>query len=381
MAAHSDIVGGSTAKRVIACPGSVKLCQTMPPKPSSRYADEGTLCHNIMNAVLTDDRKPEDFLGDTLGDITVTEELLETKVRPALRALDEIDPLRDMTYECEAVVGFGNALPNVFGSADLLGRMGNRAIVLDWKFGDGVDVEVEENPQAMFYAAAAMRTPSVQWVFYGEEVTEVECIIVQPTARTPIKRWLTTPDRIRAFERQLFAAVKEALGPDPSMATGDHCRWCAAKPVCPLLNGAADRALAAQINALDAAGIGEMLVKADLLDQWITDLRALAFQMLEKGVAVPGYKLVPKRATRQWADPEQAQTALEGIGLDQTELMETKLLSPAQMEKVLKKRKLSMPADLIVAISSGNTLATEDDPRPAALQIGHQLAAALGKLV
>ena len=103
--------------------------------------------------------------------------------------------------------------------------------------------------------------------------------------------------------------------------------------------------------------------------------------MLKAGTAVPGFKLVPKRATRQWVDPEQAQTALEGIGLDQTELMETKLLSPAQMEKVLKKRKLSMPADLIVAISSGNTLATEDDPRPAALQIGHQLAAALGKLV
>ena len=61
--------------------------------------------------------------------------------------------------------------------------------------------------------------------------------------------------------------------------------------------------------------------------------------------------------------------------------METKLLSPAQMEKVLKKRKLSMPADLIVAISSGNTLAPEDDPRPAALQIGRQLSAALGKIV
>lgn len=379
MAAHSDIVGGSTAKRVIACPGSVKLCQQMPPKPSSRYADEGTLCHNIMNAVLTDDRKPEDFLGDTLGDITVTEELLETKVRPALRALDEIDPLRDLTYECETVVGFGDALPNVFGSADLLGRMGDRAVVLDWKFGDGVDVEVEENPQAMFYAAAAMRTPGAKWVFDG--ATEVECIIVQPTARTPIKRWLTTPARIRGFERQLFASVKEALGPDPSMATGDHCRWCAAKPVCPLLHGVADRALEAQIKALDAAGIGEMLVKADLLDQWITDLRALAFQMLEQGVAVPGYKLVPKRATRQWVDPEQARAALEGIGLDQTELMETKLLSPAQVEKVLKKRKLAMPADLIVAISSGNTLATEDDPRPAALQIGRQLTAALSKIV
>jgi len=55
-------------------------------------------------------------------------------------------------------------------------------------------------------------------------------------------------------------------------------------------------------------------------------------------------------------------------------------LSPAQAEKVLKKHKLAMPDDLIVAVSSGDTLATEDDPRPASLQIGRQLATALGKL-
>jgi hypothetical protein len=102
--------------------------------------------------------------------------------------------------------------------------------------------------------------------------------------------------------------------------------------------------------------------------------------MLQAGGTVPGYKLVPKRATRQWVDPAKAQAALEDLGLDQTELMETKLLSPAQAEKVLKKHKLAMPGDLIVAVSSGDTLATEDDPRPASLQIGRQLAAALGKL-
>ena len=46
---HSRVVGGSTAKRVIACPGSVALCAAMPPKPSSKYADEGTLLHNVMD--------------------------------------------------------------------------------------------------------------------------------------------------------------------------------------------------------------------------------------------------------------------------------------------------------------------------------------------
>ena len=380
MANHSNIVGGSTAKRVIACPASVKLAQAMPEgRRSSKYADEGTLCHNIMDAVLMDNRAPEDFIGQTLNEVEVTAELIEAKVLPALAALDEIDPDKRMDYECETIVGFGDALPDVFGSADLIGRIGNRAIVLDWKFGDGVDVPVEENPQAMFYAAAAMRTEASKWAFDG--ATEIECIIVQPTAYKPVKRWVTGPSRIRAFERELFAAVKAAMGPKPALVSGDHCRWCPAKPTCPLLTGAVDRALQTQMAALDAPMIGQMLAKADLLEDWIKDIRGLAFDMLKAGNAVPGYKLVPKRATRQWVDPAKAQAALEGIGLDVSELTETKLVSPAQAEKVLKKRKLAMPDDLIVAVSSGDTLATEDDPRPASLQIGVHLTAALGKLV
>jgi hypothetical protein len=379
MAAHSNIVGGSTAKRVIACPGSVKLVQQMPPRPSSRYADEGTLCHTIMEAVLTQDRQPEDFIGDKLGDVTVSRELIETKIRPALEALDLIDPGREMTYECEATVGFGDALPGVFGSADLVGRIGSTAIVLDWKFGDGVDVAVDENPQAMFYAAAAMRTPKVAWAF--KDATSIDCIIVQPTASTPIKCWRTTPDRIRAFERQLFAAVKEAMGPDPSMQTGDHCRWCAAKPVCPLLTGAVDRALKTSLQNIDAARLGEMLEQAPLIENYLAEVRALAQHMLEEGVPVPGFKLVQKRAIRQWVNDDEAHVALARLGLDDTELTVTKLVSPAQAEKALKKRKLALPGELAVAVSSGITLAPESDPRPAALQIGRQLAAALGKLV
>jgi hypothetical protein len=379
MTAHSNIVGGSTAKRVIACPGSVKLVQQMPPRPSSRYADEGTLCHTIMEAVLTRDIQPEEGLGDTFGSATVTSELIETKIRPALDALDLIDPGRELTYECEATVGFGDALPGVFGSADLVGRIGDTAIVLDWKFGDGVDVAVEENPQAMFYAAAAMRTPKIAWAF--KDATSIECIIVQPTAATPVKCWRTTPDRIRAFERQLFAAVKEALGPDPSMQSGDHCRWCAAKPVCPLLTGAVDRARRTSLQNIDAARLAEMLEQAPMIESYLADVRALAQHMLEEGQPVPGFKLVQKRANRQWVSADEAMTALTRLGLDSEELTETKLVSPAQAEKALKKRKLALPDGLAVAVSTGTTLAPESDPRPAAVQIGRQLAAALGKIV
>ena len=379
MAQHSNIVGGSTAKRVIACPGSVTLVQQMPPKPSSKYADEGTLLHNAIADVLGQGSPPASHIGASYQGVTLTEELHAEKLIPALRALDEVDPHREMEFQVEAVVGFGDALPGVFGSADLIGRIGRRAVVLDWKFGSGVAVDVEENAQAMFYAAAAMRTDATRWAFKGVE--EVELIIVQP-AHAPhhIKRWVTTPGRILNFERELFVAVKTALLPDAPLASGDHCRWCAAKPVCPLLTGAVDRALHTSVKALDADQIAAYVANADLLETWITDVRALAQTMMEQGVRLPGYKLVPKRGTRKWLNEERAFDELAALGLTNEELTETALLSPAKVEKVLKKRKLDLPRDLVVSVSTGNTIAPESDPRPEALQIGRQLAAALGKL-
>lgn len=379
MAQHSNIVGGSTAKRVIACPGSVKLVQQMPPKPSSKYADEGTLLHNAIADVLGQGTPPASHVGTSYQGVTLTEELYHEKLIPALQALDEVDPHKEMEFQVEAVVGFGDALPDVFGSADLIGRIGRRAVVLDWKFGSGVAVDVEENAQAMFYAAAAMRTDATKWAFKGAE--EIELVIVQPAhAPNHVKRWVTTPGRILNFERELFAAVKTALMPNAPLASGDHCRWCAAKPVCPSLTGAVDRAVRTSVKALDVDQIAAYLRDADVLEQWLGDLRALAQTMMEEGVRVPGYKLVPKRATRKWADDDKAKTALSELGLKDEELMETTLLSPAKVEKVLKKRKIDLPRDLIVSVSTGNTIATVDDPRPEVLQIGRQLTAALGKL-
>ena len=376
MAQHSSIVGGSTAKRVINCPGSVALVAQMPPKPSSVYADTGTLLHNVIADVLDGKATPQDFLGAVHADVTLDQDLIDRKLMPALAALNEIDPDKIMEYETEVVVGFGDLLPGVFGSADIVGRIGDTAYIVDWKFGDGVAVDVEENPQLMFYAAAAMRTPAAQWAFEG--ATKVELVIVQPPY---VKRWETTPRRIQLFEKELMQAVKVAQRPDAPLAQGDWCRWCAAKAICPIMTGAADRALVSALKGVDVASVSDHLKIADQLEGWIKEVRALAMQTLEAGLPVPGYKLVPKRAMRQWMDEGKALDAMCDLGLDVKELTETKLLSPAQAEKVLKKHKLALPADHVVAVSSGNTLASEDDPRPAVLQIGAQLSAALGKLV
>jgi hypothetical protein len=342
----------------------------MPPQPSSVYADKGTMLHDVISRILLDQ-------GVAIGqykhkDQLLTQELYDEKITPALDALDQVDPHGDLVYEVETRVGFGDLLPGVFGSTDLVGRIGDRALVLDWKFGDGVVVEAEENAQLMFYAAAAMRTEELKWAFDG--ATEIECVIVQPPM---IKRWVTTPERIASFERELVRAVKIASQEDAPLAQGEHCRWCAAKPICPQMTGAVDRAIKQQIVNLDVDTLAQHLHTADLLEGWIKDLRALAFGLLEQGATVPGYKLVQKQARRQWVDPTAAAPWLISQGVD--EVFTQELISPAQAEKVLKKRKVALRDDLVVSVSSGTTLAPVDDPRPA-VQSFIGLSKALSKL-
>jgi hypothetical protein len=144
------------------------------------------------------------------------------------------------------------------------------------------------------------------------------------------------------------------------------------------MTGAVDRALKTQVEAIDVQTLGAYLANADILEDWIKDLRALAHQILDSGAPVPGYKLVAKRGTRQWIDEAQAHVELRKLGIDPHK--EPELVSPAQAEKELKKRKMTLPDDLVVSVSSGTTLAAESDPRPAVLQIGKQLTAALSKL-
>ena len=371
---HSKIVGGSTAKRVINCPGSVALVDKMPPQPSSPYANEGTLLHDVMAKILDygDGANPAEMLGATYEGAVLTQDLLDRKVIPALAALDEIDPDKDMLYAVESRVGFGDFLPNVFGSTDLLGRIGRKCYVVDWKFGDGVPVDAVENDQLLFYAAAAARTEATKWAFDG--VDEVELVIVQPPH---VRRWTTTMERVKQFEQELASAVKVALKGDAPLKAGSHCRWCAAKPVCPVMTGATDRALAAKIEAMPMDQIAHYLDQVPLLEQFIKDLQQLAHGLIEEGKPVPGYKLVNKRATRSWADADKAAAWMMAAGV---EPYEEKIVTPAAAEKVLKKAKIELPADLVVAVSSGSTLVVESDPRAPVVQIGQSLVKALAKL-
>ena len=369
---HSTVVGGSTAKRVMNCPGSVALVQLAPPSPSSTYADKGTLLHNLIAEILDTDTDPVSLIGTNYEGQILDQEMIDEKLQPALDLLDKLDPDKAMALAVETRVGFGKYLPGAFGSCDVLGRMGDVAYVIDWKFGDGIAVDAEENEQLMYYAAAAMRTPEAAWVFKG--ATVIECVIIQPPV---IRRWTTTPARIKQFEKDLKRAVKVASLPDAKLNPGDHCRWCPAKPTCPAMTGAVDRALKVKLDAVDDEMLGAYASNAVLLQGWIDSINELVQTKIEKGYKIPGWKLVAKRGTRSWVDQGKATAALTALGVDP---IKKELVSPAQAEKLLKAKKQNLPEGLVVSVSSGDTLAPESDPRPAVLQIGQQLTAALSKI-
>jgi hypothetical protein len=112
--------------------------------------------------------------------------------------------------------------------------------------------------------------------------------------------------------------------------------------------------------------LSRVLFAADQLDEWLTAVRAYAHAVAEKG-KIPGWKLVPKQARRKWAMEEDRVAAdlMYYFDLDEDLLYETKLKSPAQVEKLLK------PADrqfggfklMCPAVSSGLTLVRDTNPR------------------
>ena len=140
------------------------------------------------------------------------------------------------------------------------------------------------------------------------------------------------------------------------------------------------RATQLALKDLNPELISTYLQQAEVLEEWIKDLRALAHQMVESDVVVPGYKLVAKRAVRSWVSEDKTIVELVALGLQLDDLIEESIISPAVAEKLLKKQKKELPKELVNSISSGSTLVEESDPRPAMLQIGKQISAALSKL-
>ena len=160
-----------------------------------------------------------------------------------------------------------------------------------------------------------------------------------------------------------MTAVGLALSDEPPFKLGEHCKFCPAKGVCPLLvDNAFNLAIGTQY---DLSMLPEYLARAELAEEWAKGVRQLAQQRLEAGHKVEGWKIVAKQGRRHWIDHDAAKRWAQKKKIPIDVYMPRELLSPAQMEKAVKKFGLRIDDAPIATVSSGTTLVPESDSRPA----------------
>jgi hypothetical protein len=396
--AHSPF-GGSVATRVLRCPASVQLIEKVPAhlRKSSAYAERGTALHAAMTFLLDydDPPEPEDLINETIGNYKITDDDIENALRPAY---DYVEQLLDgpSEYWVECRVTFPT-VTGAFGTVDLLVRDGTTVHVIDFKFGSGVRVlalypdgdEDVVNGQLAFYAAAAR--DSLHYVFDGVE--NIVLTILQPQSADVDAEMVSsvtiTHVELDEFIKVYRAACDEALSESPRLARGDHCRFCAARPICPAHTGplldlaqfSADALATPPSKESYLQVLADGLNLVDAVKDLRTALHDQAKRALENGDVVPGYALSAGRAERHWRADERATiAALEGIGLSRYDVVAEELRSPKQVELRAKARGLKVPSEFIVSRRSGTSLVRSENARapvPGRSEIVRSFSAAL----
>ncbi len=376
--------GGSTAKRTLNCSGWAALSSTIDRvDKGSVHADRGTMLHTCCEILEEEGIEYDELLerGVEFNDAKLTPELLEEKVIPAMEALEDfVEDYNLTTIITEELLEFNEVIG---GTPDILAYGDGVIACADYKFGDGVMVYADNNDQMFFCVWLALDSDLFDTELDAE--TPVHFGIIQPSDKREetLDVWATTVAEVDAFGDRFLDAVTVAEESEPgeNLCEGDWCKFCPAAAICPEKGKTARNALAlldgeliTENKELSKKGaeltipvleLGQALELASKLEPWIKDVRSFAFEQLEAGNEVPGYKLVNKRATRKWIDPDATAEYLKRK-LTAKNAMTYTVISPAQAEKVAKKLKVTLRMNgRTVSKSSGTTIALESDKREA----------------
>lgn len=369
--AHAEL-GPSSAKRWMTCPGSVRMSRGLP-GTTSRYAEEGTAAHALAETILRARIEPTPTNVEAAAEATLlaTVEMLDAVQVYVDKVMSYVDAGLDAVILLEQRVTLESFGIELYGTGDLVAYIPalRRLILGDYKHGAGVAVEVEQNPQLMLYGLGA-------WVSIagprGWRVEHVETFICQPRKEHdlgPVRTHTYTLAEMLDFAQDVIDAAKATEAPDAALVAGDHCRFCRAKALCPVrveaINAVVDVPEFKGLPPARAMSIEQAVAILEAADrtkfaEWLDDVRGFLQQHAEAGGSVPGYKLVQKRANRQWrvSDKEVVERLVDhASAMDLFEYPEPYLKSPAQVEKVVGKKNL--PADLTFKESSGYNLVPE----------------------
>jgi hypothetical protein len=367
-----------------ASPGYLASVRDQLPDDVKAYTEEGTLAHEIASKLL---------LGQALPSKVSKDILKHVKQYAAFIHSQQPETGSDLVVE-QAVQVFYNPEKDGYVDAAIIHHDGSCVHIIDLKFGRGVSVQADNNPQLSIYAKGLIDRLNVIYGFKPDTIIKIT--IWQPRVRgeEAERTWVTDLDTLNRFT-QFIGSVAADIHANPFKQTfspNDHvCQFCAAAAICParadnLLNGVESgtkivtvprfdkkQALPAP-ETLSREVLGQVLAHAKSLKKWLDQVETYAeLKMIQHNETIPGFKVVASRPHRRWKDEADAINTLEfELGLNLEDFTETSIITPAKVEELLKTRRTDKKMwdafnDLVFKPDGQPTLAPVTDKRPSLL--------------
>ncbi len=371
------MLGASGAHRWLNCTPSAKWESTFPESPSSEAAEEGTLAHAIAEEHLT---------RLLAGKKVATSAKLKKHplYKPAME--EHVDVYTDYVLEhyneakaatkdalllLEERVDYTRYVPEGFGTSDAVLIADGMLEIFDLKYGKGVPVEAENNPQTRLYALGALESYLPLY-----DITRVRMHIIQPRLDSITSEEMAVQDLLAWGNDYVAPRAALASAGKGEHVPGEHCRWCKCKHVC--------RAFAEQQldiarmrfttsepieerkpEALSMEEIADILSRVDELTRWAKSVKDWALdQAVNHSVVFPGWKIVEGRSNRVITDESAAIDLLDRAGFTTDRV--TKLRGLTELEEIVGKKTLpKLLGELIIKPAGKPVLAKESDKRVA----------------
>lgn len=364
--AHSPL-GASGAERWMNCAGSVALLKRLDipvedPDQEPEYRSMGTTAHEAAAYCLKTGDEAWEIEGQTFGKHAVDKEMADAIQIYLIECLSDAE--KDDLVMVETGIDSPDFHPDFFGTVDFARVKKAKKLlkIRDLKYGAGIAVDAEDNPQIMYYAYGILRKLAAQ----GIQISLVDLGIVQPRAFHPlgkIRTWTIPAEDLHKWANEVLKPAMIATSMEADLDAGPWCRFCPAKLVCPLMDalfGAAATADPTRVVELTDTSIGRSYQYTEAVKFYLKALQEETFRRLQAGHEVPGTKLVNKKANRVWKS--DAETVLR-ITYGNAIYSKPEMVSPAEIDKLDGGK--AKTAEWAYTPQSGLTVALLTDKRPA----------------
>lgn len=330
---------------------------------ASDFAAQGTDAHELV------EHKLKLALGMETSDPTPglkwhdaeMEECAEAYAAYNMEIRSELEKLcGDPVTLIEQEIDFSKWVPLGFGTADAVHVADGLLVVVDFKYGRGVLVDAERNPQMMLYALGAIELLGSLY-----DIERVRMCIFQPRLSNVSVCEVPIEDLLAWADGELSERARLAHEGKGEYAFGEHCRFCRAKAIC--RKRAEDNLEIARMEfappaTLSDEEIAEVLGKADALSSWAADVKEHALQQALSGKRWTGFKLVEGRSNRRYTNEVAVAKAVADAGYDP---FEKRLLGITAMTKLLGRKRFDELLQSLIEKPQGKpALVPETDKCP-----------------